>query len=117
MTRLVSLLLAFLLFGWMLPSWAWAICPILLGVLLVLAGLAAMVGSSHGPSPTNGLGGVLGAFLGVCVILLGVGMTGYRCHNEAALRWFASVPDENVIAGGVVTGLLLAVLGSPRRGG
>src|SRR5438067_2222149 len=108
MSRLFPALLLFLLVGWALPAWSWAGCLILLGILTLLAGLAAILASFQGSSPTSGFGGVLVAFLGICITLIGVGMTGYRTVAEAALRFIGGLPTESIIVGGMLTGFVLA---------
>jgi hypothetical protein len=116
MRRLMSLFLAFILFGWVLPRWGWALCPMLLGILMFLVGLRGILASSGDANPASGLGGVVLAFLGVSVALLGLGMSGNRDLAERFLRWSGSLPTEEVLVGSFVVGFVLAALaGSSRR--
>lgn len=110
MARIFWLLLAFFLFGWALPHWGWALCPMFLGFLLVLGGFRGMIASFGGFDPLGGLGSLLLAFVGVCVVLLGVGMTGHRQAADALLNWFDSLPTEGIVIGGLVVGFVLAAL-------
>lgn len=110
MSRLISLLLAFVLFGWALPRWGAALCPMFLGILLLLAALRGMVASFGGFDPTAGLGSVLVAFVGVCVALVGVGMTGHREAADGLTDWFGSLPTEGIVIGGLIVGFVLAAI-------
>jgi hypothetical protein len=108
MSRLFPALLLFLLVGWALPVWSWAEWLILLGILTLLAGLGTVLASFQGSSPTGGFGGVLVAFLGICITLIGASMTAYRTVAEAALRFIGGLPTESVIVGGMLAGFVLA---------
>ena len=115
MRRLMSLFLAFILFGWMPPGWGWAACPMLLGILMFLVGLRAILASSGDANPASGLGGVVLAFLGVSVALLGLGMSGQRDLAERFLRWSGSLPTQGVVIGSFVLGFVLAALARSSR--
>ena len=109
MLRLLSVLCLFLTVGWLLPRGLWGVVPVVLGLLMVLAGLGSIIASSGEPGP-SGLGGVAVAFLGICVTVVGLVMGGHRDLAERLLDLLGSVSVETALVGGFMIGIVLGIV-------
>jgi hypothetical protein len=89
---LLILVVLFFLFGWTLPPWAWGVVPVVLGIVIFFAAMASISASFRNPSPTSGLGGVLGAFFGIVVFIVGFGMAGQADSTDSIIGWIGLVP-------------------------
>lgn len=115
MTQLLLLLIAFLLFGWLLPSGSWGIILLLLGIMLTVSGLVALFLSFRQPGLTSGLGNVLVAFAGFCIVLVGLHAGGWSNVADELCHWVEGVPTAAVVGGSFALGIVLAAISSLRR--